>query len=110
MYTLIFMSSRGDSVRQHPISQGHVLFFFIAISVLCLAAISGLGYGLFQKHRKAVTEKNLQTSMEKSEELLRVKLQIESEFAAIDEEMYSIRQMTKTDSADLGNLRTRWWG
>ena len=102
MYTLIFMSSRGDSVRQHPISQGHVLFFFIAISVLCLAAISGLGYGLFQKHRKAVTEKNLQTSMEKSEELLRVKLQIESEFAAIDEEMYSIRQMTKQIQQTLG--------
>ena len=102
MYTLIFMSSHGDSVRQQTISKGHVLFFFIAISVLCLAAIGGLGYGLFQKHRKAVTEKNLQTSMGKSEELLRVKLQIESEFAAIDEEMHSIRQMTKQIQQTLG--------
>jgi murein DD-endopeptidase MepM/ murein hydrolase activator NlpD len=102
MYTLIFMSSHGDSVRQQTISKGHVLFFFIAISVLCLTAIGGLGYGLFQKHIKAVTEKNLQTSMGKFEELLRVKLQIESEFTAIDEEMHSIRQMTKQIQQTLG--------
>ena len=115
MYTLILMSSRGDSVRQQAISQGHVLFFSIVIPALFLAGIGGLGYGLFQKQQKAVSDQSLQTSMEKFEELVRVKLQIESELTAIDEEMYSIRQMAKQIQQTLGvfgqgggNLNATW--
>ena len=104
MYTLILMSSRGDSVRQQAISQGHVLFFSIVVSVLFLAGLGGLGYGLFQKQQRAVSEKGLQTSMEKFEELVHAKLQIESELTAIDEEMNSIRQMAEQIQQTLGIL------
>ncbi len=102
MYTLILMSSRGDSVRQQAISQGHVLFFSIVIPALFLAGLGGLGYGLFQKQQQTVSEKSLQTSMEKVEELVRAKLQIESELTAIDEEMQSIRQMAQQIQQTLG--------
>ena len=102
MYTLIFMSSRGDSVRQQTISKGQVLFFCIAIPVLFLIGIGGFGYGFFQQQQKAAAEKSLQASTEKFEELLRAKLKIESEFDAIDEEMQSIRQMTKQIQQTLG--------
>lgn len=104
MYTLILMSSRGDSVRQQAIRQGHVLFFLIVVPVLFLAGLGGLGYGLFQKQQRAVSEKSLQTSMGKFEELVRAKLQIESELTAIDEEMHSIRQMSKQIQQTLGIL------
>ena len=104
MYTLVFTSSRGDSVRQRTISNGHVLLFFIAISVLFFIGIGGLGYGILQKRQKAAAEKNLQTRTEKFEELLRVKLKIESEFNAINEEMQSIRQMTREIQQTLGIL------
>lgn len=104
MYTLIFMSSRGDSVRQHTISRGHVLLFSIFIFALFLAAISGLGYGFFQKQQRAVSERSLQTNMEKIEELVSEKLQAESELAAINEEMNSIRHMTKQIQETLGIL------
>lgn len=104
MYTLIFMSSRGDSVRQHTISQGHLLFFSIIIFALFLAAIGGLGYGFFQKHHRVSSEESLQTNMAQNEELARTKLQIESEFAAINEEMNSIRHMAKQIQQTLGIL------
>ena len=104
MYTLVFMSSRGDSVRQRAISNGHILLFFIAISVLFLIGIGGLGYGILQKQQKVAAEKNLQTSTEEFEALLRAKLKIESEFNALDEEMQSIRQMTRQIQQTLGIL------
>ena len=104
MYTLIFMSSRGDSIRQRAIGKGHILFFLIAIPVLFLTGIGGLGYGIFQKQQKVAAEKDRQTSIEKSEELLRAKLKIESEFNAVDEEMQAIRQMTKQIQQTLGIL------
>ena len=104
MYTLIFMSSRGDSVRQRTISKGHVLFFCIAISVLFLIGIGGFGYGVFQQQQKASVEKSLQTNIEKFEELQRAKLKIESEFDAIDAEMQGIRQMTEQIQQTLGIL------
>ena len=104
MYTLIFMSSRGDSVRQHTISRGHVLLFSIFILALCLGGIGGLGYGLFQKQQRTVSDKNLQTSLEKIEGLSREKLKIESEFATIHEEMKGIRQMAKQIQQTLGIL------
>ena len=102
MYTLILMSSRGDSVRQQAISQGHVLFFSILISALFLAGLGGLGYGFFQKQQRAVSEKSLQTSMEKVEELVRAKLQIESELTIVNQEMQSIRQMAQQIQQTLG--------
>ena len=104
MYTLIFMSSRGDSVRQHTISRGHVLLFSIFIFVLFFAAISGLGYGLFQNQQKAAAERSLQTSTEKIEGLVREKLQVESELVAINEEMSSIRHMAQQIQETLGIL------
>ena len=104
MYTLIFMSSRGDSVHQHTISQGHVLLFSIFIFALFLAGIGGLGYGFFQKQQSAVSEKSLQTSMGKIEGLVREKLQVESELVAINEEMRGIRHMAKQIQETLGIL------
>ena len=104
MYTLIFMSSRGDSVRQHTISQGHLLFFSIIIFALFLAAIGGLGYGFFQRHHRVSSEESLQANMAQIEELVRTKLQTESELAAINEEMNSIRHMAKQIQQTLGIL------
>ncbi len=104
MYTLIFMSSRGDSVRQHTISRGHVLLFSILIFALFLAAIGGLGYGFFQKQQRAVSEKSLQTSMEKIEGLVREKLQAESELVTINKEMRGIWYMAKQIQETLGIL------
>ena len=104
MYTLILMSSRGDSVRQHTITRGHVLLFSIAAFTLLLAAIAGLGYGFFQKQQKAISEKSLQANMEKIDGLVRAKLQVESELAAINEEMNGIRQMARQIQQTLGIL------
>ena len=104
MYTLIFMSSRGDSVRQHAISRAHVLLFSIFIPALCLGGIGGLGYGLFQKQQRTVSDKSLQTSQEKIEGLVREKVKIESELATIHEEMSGIRQMAKQIQETLGIL------
>ena len=104
MYTLIFMSSRGDAVRQHAISGGHILLFSIVIFALFLAGLGGLGYGFFQKHQRTNSEKSLQTNMAQTEELMRTKLQIESDLATINEEMNSIRHMTKEIQQTLGIL------
>lgn len=104
MYTLIFMSSRRDSVRQRTISQAQALFFFIVVSALILVGISGLGYGFFQKQQRSVSEKNLQTSTERLEELEQAKLHVESQLADFDAEMNDIRQMTKRIQETLGIL------
>lgn len=104
MYTLIFMSSRGNSVRQHTIKRGHILLFFILISVLCLGAIGGLGYGLFQKQQRTISDERLQISLEKIEGLTQEKLKIESELATVHEEMNDIRSMTKQIQQTLGIL------
>lgn len=102
MYTLIFMSSRGNSVRQQAISRGHVLLFWIVIFALLLATIGGLVYGLHLKQQEAVSKKNLQTSMEEIEELVRAKLQAESQLDAINEEMKDIRDMANQIQQTLG--------
>ena len=105
MYTFIIMSSRGNSVRQHSISQGHVLLLFCIILGLFLAAIGGLNYGLFQKQQRTSSEKELRTSMEQEiERLMLAKRQVESELAEINEEMNSIRYMAERIQQTLGIL------
>ena len=104
MYTLVFMSSRGNSVHQHTISKGHILFFTFIVSTLLLAGISGIGYGLFHKLHKAGAEKRLQESLEENDKLMQAKLQIESELAVVNEEMEDIRQMTEKIRQALGIL------
>lgn len=104
MYTLIFMSSRGDSVRQHTINRGHVMLLSFITFILFLAMIGGLGYGLFQKFHKAGAEKRLQANVEKLEQVTQEKLQVESELAGITEEMKDIRQMAEKIQHVLGIL------
>ena len=104
MYTLIFLSSRKNSVRQQAISQGHVLFFACLVLVLLLAGISGIGYGIFQNYQRSISEKKLQVSAEEIQQLVHTKLQVELELAAVNEEMRSIRHMTETIQKALGIL------
>lgn len=104
MYTIILLSSRGNSVRQHAISHGRVLLFSLVVFIVCLAAISGIGYGLFQKRQSINTEKKLQAHQEEIQQLIQAKLQVESEFTIINEEMKDIRHMTKTIQEALGIL------
>ena len=100
MYTVVMMSSRGNSVRQYVIGTRHILL----ISVLLLGGISGIGYGLFQKFHKAGAEQRLQTSLEKNDTLMKEKLQVELELANVNEEMKDIRQMTEKIQQTLGIL------
>lgn len=100
MYTVIMMSSRGNSVRQHVIGKGHILLF----SVLLLAGISGIGYGLFQKFHEAGAEKRLQASLEENDKLTDEKLQVELELAGVNEEMKDIREMAEKIQQALGIL------
>ncbi|RKU19490.1 hypothetical protein C6500_11100 [Candidatus Poribacteria bacterium] len=100
MYTVIIMSSRGNSVRQQVIGKGHILLF----SALLLGAISGIGYGLFQKFHEAGAEKRLQASLEENDKLMEEKLQVELELAGVNEEMKDIRQMAKKIQQALGIL------
>jgi murein DD-endopeptidase MepM/ murein hydrolase activator NlpD len=102
MYTLIFMSSRGNLVRQQAISRGDVLLFWIVIFVLFLGVIGGLGYGFYLKQQEAVSKKDSQRSMAEIEGLVRAKRQAESELAAINEEMKDIRHMAKQIQETLG--------
>lgn len=104
MYILVFISSRGNSVRQHIISKGHILLFALTILVLLLVGISGIGYGLFQKFHEAGAEKRLQASLEENDKLMQAKLQVESELADVNEEMKDIRHMEKTIQEALGIL------
>ena len=104
MYTVILMSSRGNSVHQHVINQGHILLFVSAISVLLLAGISGIGYGLFQQFHEAGAEKRLQVSLEEHDKLVEEKLQVESELADVKEEMKDIREMAEKIQQALGIL------
>ena len=104
MYTFILISSRGNSVRQHVINQGHILFFVSIISVLLLAGISGIGYGLFQKFHDTGAEQRLQASLEENDKLMEEKLQIELELAGVNEEMKDIRQMAEKIQQALGIL------
>ena len=103
MYTLIFMSSRRNSVRQHRIRRGHVLFFFCTILFLFLGAIGGLNYGLSQKQQRTSSEEKLQSGAEKKiEQLTQAKLQVELELTEVNEEMKSIRRMVEQIQQTLG--------
>ena len=105
MYVLILMSSRRNSVRQHAISQGHILLFLSAIVALFLGAVGGLGYGLFQKQQRASSEEKLQASAKKEiERLVHAKLQVEAELTTVKEEMNSIRHMAEQIQQALGIL------
>ncbi len=104
MYTLVFMSSRGNAVRQHTISKGHILLFAFAVSVLLLAGIGGIGYGFFQKLHEGGTAKKLQMSLEENDKLRQANLQVESELAGVNEEMKDIRQMAEKIQQALGIL------
>ena len=104
MYTLILLSSDKNSVRQHAISQGHILFFCCILLALLLTAIAGAGYGIFQKYQKAKLEKDLQVSAEEIEQLVQAKKQVELELVAVNEEMESIRRMIEKIQDALGIL------
>ena len=102
MYTLIFMSSRGNLVRQQAISRGHVLLFWIVVFTLFFGTIGGLGYGFYLKQQESVSKKDLQASREEIKGLVRAKHQVELELAAINEEMKDIRQMAEQIQQTLG--------
>ena len=105
MYTLIIMSSNKKSVRQHVISRGHLLLLSCVIVGLLSVAIGGFNYGLFQKRQKVNAENELQTRMDKEvQQLTQAKRQVESELAAVNEEMKGIRQMVKKIQEALGSL------
>lgn len=104
MYTLVFMSSRGNAVRQHTISKGHILLFAFTVLVLLLAGISGIGYGLFQKLHEAGVANKLQVSLEENDKLMQAKLQVELELAGVNEEMKEIRKMAEKIRQALGIL------
>ena len=97
MYTIIFMSSRGNAVRQYAIDQGRVLFFSVVIFAVCLAMIGGLGYGFLQNHRKASSDEKLHASVEENNKL-------KLELAGVNEEMKDIRQMVEKIEQALGIL------
>ena len=102
MYTIILMSSRGNSVHQHTIGRGRVFFLCLVVFIVCLAAIGGIGYGLFQQRQSINAEEKLQANQEEIQQLRQAKLQIESELAIINEEMKDIRHMAKTIQEALG--------
>ena len=105
MYTLILMSSRKNSVRQHTINRRHILLCFFVVLFLLTAAIGGFTYGLSQKYLKISAEEKAQASAKKQiEEIMRAKVQTESELTDINEEMKSIRQMTEQIRQTLGIL------
>ena len=104
MYTLILLSDRKNSVRQHAISQGHFLLFSCLILALFMISTSGIGYGLFQKYQKAKLEKELQASTEEIKQLVHAKNQVDLELAAVNEEIEGIRRMTEKIQEALGIL------
>lgn len=104
MYTLILLSARRNSVHQHAISQGHLLLFSCLILALCLTAISGIGYGIFQKYQRTKSETELQAGMEEIKKIVHAKLQVDLELAAVNEEMNDIRRMAEKIQEALGIL------
>ena len=104
MYTLIFLSARKNSVHQHAISQGRLLLFSCFLFALFLTAISGIGYGIFQKYQRTKSENELQANTEEIKKLVHAKLQVELELAAVNEEMHSIRRMAEEIREALGIL------
>ena len=105
MYTLIIMSSRKNSVRQHVIGRRLLLLLSCVILGLCFAAIGGFSYGRFQKQQRVSTENELQTRMAKEiQQLTQAKHQVESELAAFNKEMNDIRQMAEKIREALGLL------
>ena len=105
MYTLIIMSSDKNSIRQHVIGRGLLLLLSCVILGLFCVAIGGFSYGLFQKRQSTSTENELQTRMEKEiQQLTQEKRQVESELAAINEEMIDIRQIAEKIRETLGIL------
>ena len=97
MYTVIFMSSRGNSVHQHVMDPGRVLFFSLIIFAVFLAMIGGLGYGFFQNHQKASSDEKLHASVKENNKL-------KLELAGVNEEMKDIRQMVEKIEQALGIL------
>ncbi len=104
MYTLILLSARKNSVRQHAVSQGHLLLFSCLIFALFLTTVIGIGYGIFQKYQKAKFETELQANTQEMKKLVHAKFQVELEFAAVNEEMNSIRHMAEKIREALGIL------
>ncbi len=105
MYTLIIMSSDKNSVRQHVIGRGHLLLLSCVILGLLFAVIGGFTYGLSQKRQRVRTENELQTRMATEiQQLTQEKRQVESELAAVNEEMIGIRQLAKRIQEALGGL------
>jgi murein DD-endopeptidase MepM/ murein hydrolase activator NlpD len=99
------MSSRKNTVRQHTINRGHILFFFLALLLLCLGGIGGINYGLFQKQQRASSEEKLLASTKKQiEQLTQEKRQAESKLADVNEEMEEIHQMAEQIQEALGIL------
>ena len=97
MYSVIFMSSRGNSVRQYAINQGRAWLLVLVIFAVFLAMIGGLGYGLFQRHEKADSDKKLQATVEENDKLT-------LELAGVNEEMKDIREMVGKIEQALGIL------
>ena len=104
MYTLILLSARKNSVHQHAISQGQLLLFSCLLLALFFTAISGIGYGIFQKYQRTKSENELQANTEEIKKLVHAKLQVELELAAVNEEMNSIRHMAEEIRETLGIL------
>ena len=105
MYTLIIMSTDKNSVRQHVIGRGHLLLLSCVILGLLFAVIGGFSYGLSEKRQRISTENELQTRMENEiQQLTQAKRQVESELAAVNEEMNDIRQIAKKIQEALGIL------
>ncbi len=105
MYTLILMSSRKNSVRQHTIHRRHIVLCFFFFLFLFTIAVGGFNYGYSQKHQRINAEETAQATVKKQlEEIIRAKVQAESELTDINEEMKSIRQMTEQIRQTLGIL------
>ncbi len=105
MYTLILMSSRKNSVRQHTFHRGYVLFFFSIILFLCIGAIGGLNYGISQQQQRTHSKEKTQLDAEKKiEQITQEKRQVELELIEVNEEMKSIRRMAAQIQEALGIL------
>ena len=91
----------SSSARNRP--RARIVFSFV-IFIVFLAMAGGLGYGLFQKHQKANSDKKLQASLEENDKLMQAKFQVELELADVNEEMKDIREMAEKIQQALGIL------